>query len=88
MQGAILRYSQFSRVHCLIRIAVAIGAILYCRHFSEDAPGVTLYVEVARCMLDGRPLQSCNDFYTYPPIFALATIPLIPLPLVPQNLMR
>jgi alpha-1,2-mannosyltransferase len=86
MRGAILRYSQFSRVHGLICITVAIGVILYCRHFWEDAPGVTLYVEAARCMLDGRPLQTCNAFYTYPPIFALATIPLIPLPLVLQNL--
>ncbi len=37
-------------------------------------------------MLDGLPLQSCNPTYTYPPIFALVTIPLVPLPLVLQNL--
>jgi hypothetical protein len=86
MQGALLPYSQFSRVHGLVYIAIAIGAIVYCRHFWEDAPGVTLYVEAARCMLDGRALQACNPFYTYPPIFALVTVPLIPLPLVLQNL--
>jgi hypothetical protein len=67
-------------------LAVALGAVLYCRHYSEIAPGVTLYVEAARCMLDGLPLQGCNATFTYPPIFALLTIPLVPLPLVLQNL--
>ena len=37
-------------------------------------------------MLAGLPLQSCNPFYTYPPIFALVTIPLVPLPPMLQNL--
>jgi len=37
-------------------------------------------------MLDGKALQTCNSFYTYPPIFALVTVPLIPMPLVLQNL--
>jgi hypothetical protein len=70
----------------LLWFAVALGGLLYCRHFWEDAPGVSLYTEAARCMLDGLPLQSCNSFYTYPPIFALVTIPLVPLPPVFQNL--
>lgn len=69
-----------------ISISAAIGAVLYCRHYWGDAPGVTLYVEAARCFLDQLPLQGCNPFYTYPPIFALLTIPLVPLPLVLQNL--
>lgn len=84
-RGRLLRNSQLSRVHGLSCVAVAIAAILYCRHFREDA-GVTLYVDAARCMLDGKALQACNPFYTYPPIVALATVPLIPLPLVLQNL--
>ena len=70
----------------LFGFALAVGAGLYCRHYWDDAPGVTLYVEAARCMLDGKALQTCNPFFTYPPIFALVTIPLIPLPLVLQNL--
>src|SRR5882757_2560669 len=69
-----------------LRLLLALGAILYCRHYWDDAPGVTLYVEAARCMLDGLPLQRCNPTYTYPPIFAFVTIPLVPLPLVLQNL--
>jgi Glycosyltransferase family 87 len=69
----------------LLCLPIVLGAFLYCRHFSEDA-GVTLYVEAARCMLDGKPLQTCNPFYTYPPIVALLTIPLVPLPLVLQNI--
>jgi hypothetical protein len=64
----------------------ALGAFLYCRHYWDDAPGVMLYVEASRCMLDRLPLQACNPFYTYPPIFAFLTIPLVPLPLVLQNL--
>jgi Glycosyltransferase family 87 len=64
----------------------ALGAVLYCRHYWDDAPGVALYVEAARCMLDRVPPQVCNPFYTYPPIFALVTIPLVPLPLMLQNL--
>jgi len=36
-------------------------------------------------MLDGKVLQACDPFYTYPPIVALLTIPLVPLPLVLQN---
>ena len=64
---------------------LAAGAYFYCRHFSDDA-GVALYVEAARCLLKGEPLQTCNPFYTYPPIVALLSIPLIPLPLVLQNL--
>jgi hypothetical protein len=70
----------------LLWLAVAVAAVLYCRHYWDDTPGVTLYVEAARCMLYGKALQSCNPFYTYPPIFALVSIPLIPLPLVLQNL--
>jgi alpha-1,2-mannosyltransferase len=70
----------------LIWLVVALGAIAYCRHYRDIAPGMTLYVEAARCMLDGLPLQSCDPAYTYPPIFAFVTIPLVPLPLVLQNL--
>jgi hypothetical protein len=73
-------------LNALVGLLVAIGGILYCRHYWDDAPGVTLYVEAARCMLDRLPLQNCNPYYTYPPIFALVTIPLVPLPLVLQNL--
>jgi hypothetical protein len=69
----------------LLGLALAVGAFLYCRHFSDDA-GVTLYVEAARCMLHGKPLQTCNPFYTYPPIVAFLTIPLVSLPLVLQNI--
>ena len=70
----------------VLGLLLAVGAILYCRHYWDDAPGVTLYVEAARCMLDRVPPQICDPFYTYPPIFALLTIPLVPLPLVLQNL--
>jgi hypothetical protein len=70
----------------LLGLLIAIGAILYCRHYWGDAPGVTLYVDAARCMLSGRSPQICDAFYTYPPIFALLTIPLVPLPQVLQNL--
>jgi hypothetical protein len=70
----------------LLGLLLAVGAIFYCRHYWDDAPGVTLYVEAARCMLDRVPPQICDPFYTYPPIFALLTIPLVPLPLVLQNL--
>ncbi len=67
-------------------LAIAVGAIFYCRHYWQEAPGVSLYVEAARCLLDGLPLQGCNPTYTYPPVFALMTIPLVPLPPVMQNL--
>lgn len=67
-------------------LAVAAGAILYCRHFAIEAPGLDLYVGAARCMLDGAPLQSCEPTFTYPPIFAFVTIPLVTLPPVVQNL--
>lgn len=69
----------------ILWLFVALGGLLYCRHFQNEAPGVSLYVEAARCMLDGLPLQSCNPTYTYPPIFALVTIPLVPLPPVLRN---
>ena len=69
----------------LLWLVVALGAIPYCRHYWDEAPGLTLYVEAARCMLDGRALQSCDPAYTYPPIFAFVTIPLVPLPRVLQN---
>jgi hypothetical protein len=65
---------------------IAIGSFFYCRHYWDDAPGVTLYLEAARCLIEGKQLQTCNPFYTYPPIVALATIPLVALPLVLQNL--
>jgi hypothetical protein len=73
-------------VTTLIAVLVVVGAVIYCFHYRDDAPGVTLYVEAARCMLDGLPLQSCNPTFTYPPIFALLMIPLVPLPMVLQNL--
>lgn len=64
----------------------AAGAILYCKHFSGDDAGIRLYVGAAQCLLDGQALQACDPFYTYPPIVALLTIPLVPLPLLLQNL--
>jgi Glycosyltransferase family 87 len=69
----------------LLCATIALGAFFYCRHFSDDA-GVTLYAEAARCLLDGKPLQTCNPFYTYPPIVAFLSIPLVPLPLIAQNI--
>jgi hypothetical protein len=72
--------------HPVVWLLLAVGAAFYCRHYWGDAPGVSLYVEAARCMLARLPLQSCNAFYTYPPIFAFVTVPLIPLPLLVQNL--
>lgn len=70
----------------LAALGVAVGAVFYCRHFSPEAPGLNLFTEAAQCMLNGEALQSCNPTYTYPPIFALVTIPLVPLPMVLQNL--
>ncbi len=67
-------------------LAIAVGAVLYCRNFWDEAPGLGLYLEAAQCMLRGEPLQSCNPAFTYPPIFAFVMIPLVPLPLVLQNL--
>jgi hypothetical protein len=65
---------------------IAIGGFFYCRHYGDDAPVAALYVEAAQCLIDGKQLQICIPFYTYPPIVALATIPLVPLPSVLQNL--
>jgi alpha-1,2-mannosyltransferase len=73
-------------VTTLIAILIAVGAVIYCYHYREEAPGVALYLEAARCMLDGLRLQGCNPTFTYPPIFALLMIPLVPLPMVLQNL--
>ncbi|MBO0756283.1 MAG: DUF2029 domain-containing protein [Bradyrhizobiaceae bacterium] len=67
-------------------LAIAVGAFFYCLHFSDWDAGIRLYIGAARCMLDGRALQACDPFYTYPPIVAFLTIPLVPLPLVLQNL--
>jgi hypothetical protein len=73
-------------VGAVLMSAAAVGALLYCRHYAQEAPGLSLYVEAARCMLDGAALQGCNPAYTYPPLVALATIPLVPLPILLQNL--
>jgi Glycosyltransferase family 87 len=64
---------------------IVIGGFFYCRHYWDGAPVTTLYVEAARCLIEGKQLQICNPFYTYPPIVALATIPLMLLPSVLQN---
>src|SRR5215468_1860127 len=66
--------------------AIVVGAVVYCSNFWDKAPGLSLYLEAAQCMLRGMPLQSCDPTFTYPPIFAFVMIPLIPLPLVLQNL--
>jgi hypothetical protein len=70
----------------LLWLMIAVGGGLYCRHYWDQAPGLSLYVEAAQCMLDGAPLQSCNPTFTYPPIVAMMMIPLVPLPMVLQNL--
>ncbi len=67
-------------------LAVAVGAVLYCRHYWDEAPGLSLFIAAGRCMLDGMPLQNCDATFTYPPLFALTMIPLVPLPMVLQNL--
>lgn len=67
-------------------LAVAIGAVLYCRHFAQEAVGLDLFVEAARCMLKGDALQSCNATFTYPPLFAFVIIPLVPVTKLLQNL--
>jgi len=69
-----------------LALAVAVGAVVYWRHFAEDSSGLDLFIEAAQCMLDGRAPQSCNPTYTYPPIFAFVTIPLVALPSVLQTL--
>jgi hypothetical protein len=66
--------------------AIALGAVVYCRNFWDKAPGLSLYLEAGQCMLRGMPLQGCDPTFTYPPLFAFVTIPLVPLPLVLQNL--
>jgi hypothetical protein len=75
-----------ARWNILLWLAVAIGAAFYCRHYWEEAPGLSLYIVAAQCMLDGLPLQSCDATFTYPPIFALVMIPLVPLPMLLRNL--
>jgi hypothetical protein len=67
-------------------LGIAVGAVVYCSNFWDKAPGLSLYLEAAQCMLRGMPLQSCDPTFTYPPIFAFVMIPLVPLPLVLQNL--
>jgi hypothetical protein len=67
-------------------LAIAAGAVVYCRNFWDRAPGLSLYLEAAQCLLHGEPLQSCNSAFTYPPIFAFVIVPLVPLPMVLRNL--
>jgi hypothetical protein len=43
-------------------IAIAVEAVLYCRHYWTDAPGAMLYALAARGMLDGKVLLACNLF--------------------------
>jgi hypothetical protein len=46
----------------LLCLALAVGAVLYCRHFWADAPKVTLHAEAARCMLEGNAPPACSLF--------------------------
>ncbi len=68
-------------------LAVIIGGVLYCRHYWQEAPGLSLYLAAARCLLEGASLQQCDATFTYPPLFALVMVPLVPLPLLAANVL-
>ena len=60
-------------------IFLATGA--YYLRFVKDPVGMEMYPQAAYCLLHGEMLQSCDNGFTYPPIFAFLMLPLEPLPL-------
>ena len=59
---------------------------LYYLRFIKRPDGMTLYPLGARCLLEGQPLASCAEGFTYPPAFALAMVPFAPMPMWARNL--
>jgi hypothetical protein len=60
---------------------VITAAAYYYFHFQKYPGGLNLYRHAAECMWNQQVLQSCELYFTYPPIFAFLMLPFVSVPI-------
>ena len=68
-------------------LLILIAAAAYYPRFVKFPVGMEMYPRAAYCLLHGEMLQSCDNGFTYPPIFAFLMLPLEPLTLWLRDLL-
>jgi hypothetical protein len=62
-------------------LLILIAAVAYYARFIKAPIGMEMYPQAAYCLRHGAMLQSCDNGFTYPPLFAFIMLPFEPMPL-------
>ena len=62
-------------------VGLAIGFAAYYRRFAKDTVGMEIYPQGGVCVLNGEPLRTCAEMFSYPPAFAFLMAPFAALPM-------
>jgi hypothetical protein len=62
-------------------LLMIVAAAAYYPRFVKLPAGMETYPQAAECLWHGQVLQVCDQGFTYPPVFALAMLPFVPMPL-------
>ena len=65
-------------------VGLAIATAAYYRRFAKDTVGMEVYPQAADCVLQGAPLRSCAELFSYPPAFAFLMTPFAAMPMGPR----
>ena len=64
-----------------VELLVLLAAAVYYPRFIKLPAGMETYPQAAACLWKGEMLQVCDPGFTYPPFFALITLPFAPMPM-------
>ena len=65
-------------------VGLAIATAAYYRRFAKDTVGMEVYPQAADCVLQGAPLRSCAELFSYPPAFGFLMAPFAAMPMGPR----
>lgn len=62
-------------------VGLAIAFAAYYPRFAKDTVGMQIYPQGGVCVLNGEPLRTCADMFSYPPAFAFLMAPFAAMPM-------
>ena len=62
-------------------VGLAIAFAAYFPRFAKDTVGMVVYPQGGACIVQGEPLRTCADLFSYPPAFAFLMAPFAALPM-------
>lgn len=62
-------------------VGLAIGFAAYYRRFAKDTVGMEVYPQGGACVVQGEPLRTCAELFSYPPAFAFLMAPFAAMPM-------